>query len=123
MTSASMGSLTTPAPPSVFANDTLLIAIPFHNDSSEKWATELETHFPGLKVRCANQPPKFPPNPLPEELFEGVTMLCTLWPHPAEKVKGVRYVQLVSAGADAWTKHELYKNPDVVFCTANGAHA
>lgn len=103
------------------SNEVLLVAIPF--PPNHKWTARLEALHPGLKVRLAIQSNTFPPEPLPKEVYDGVTILCTLWPHPVEMLQNVRYVQLLSAGADKWIGHELYKNPNVTFCTANGAHA
>ncbi|KAK4153462.1 hypothetical protein C8A00DRAFT_43641 [Chaetomidium leptoderma] len=116
-----MDSVATTKSAKGLTNDVLLIGVPF--PPNEKWVAELEARHPGLKVRWASQSFKFPPDPLPKEVYDDVTMLCALWPHPVELLQKVRYVQLLSAGADKWITHELYKNPDVIFCTANGAHA
>jgi hypothetical protein len=112
-------------PPNGLANDVLLIAVPFPIPPDAKWLAELEAQHPGLKVRYVVQQPKFPMDPLPEKLYDGVTLLCTLFPAPArrELLQNVRFVQLMSAGADRWISHELYKTPEVTFCTANGVHA
>jgi hypothetical protein len=114
-------SSVTPQPASGLGNDVLLLAVPF--PPNEKWIARLKTLHPGLKVRWAQQSTTFPPEPLPKEVYDDVTILLALWPHPAELMHNVRYVQLVSAGADRWITHDLYKNPDVKFCTANGAHS
>jgi hypothetical protein len=116
-----MGSLTATSPDHGFANEVLLITVPA--PPNESWIAHLETKYPGLKVRWFTRVNRIPPDPLPAELYDGVTLLCTLLPHPIELVPKVRYVQLISAGADRWIQHELYKKQDVIFCTANGAHA
>lgn len=119
-TSNIMGSVT-PQPASGLANDVLLFSVPF--PPNEQWIARLESLHPGLKVRWAQQSTSFPPEPLPQKTYDDVTILVGLWPHSAELVQKVRYVQLLSAGADRWITHDLYKNPDVMFCTANGAHS
>jgi len=106
---------------SKLSNDVLLVAIP--SPPVDEWIARVEAQHPGLKVRWVQQPVTFPPAALPKEVYDDVTMLCTLWPHPAELLPKVRYVQLISAGADRWLTHDLYKNPEVTFCTANGAHS
>lgn len=116
-----MGS-TTPAPPRRLSNDVLLLVVPFPQD--EQWAPGLKARYPGLEVRCVVQQVKLPPDPIPKEAFDRVTMLCSLFPQPPELLQNVRFVQLVSAGADRWAKNELYTTRlDVPFCTTNGAHA
>ncbi|KAL2263938.1 hypothetical protein VTK26DRAFT_4125 [Humicola hyalothermophila] len=116
-----MGSVNAPVPASSLSNDVLLIAV--FEPPDEKWMAKIEARYPGLKVRWVVQGDH--PEPLPAEVFDGVTLLCTLFPssYPPDLLKRLRYVQLISAGADRWTQHELYKNPDVLFCTANGVHA
>ena len=106
-------------------SDILLLQIPPEPDS--QWITQLETKYPGLKVRWV--PLRWAPGDkglavtaLSPEIWEGVTIACLFLPHPAQLMSKVRYVQLTSAGADKWIEHETYKNPDVVFCTANGIH-
>ena len=107
--------------PKGLSNDVLLVSVP--TPPHETWIAHLKASHPGLTVRWFTQPNTYPPLPLPEEMYEGVTLLITLWPHPAESLPNVRYIQLLSAGADRWIKHDLYKNQNVIFCTANGAHS
>lgn len=59
---------------------------------------------------------------LPSEVWDGLTMLLTHSPPPAELLSKVRFVQLTSAGADAWAGHDTYKKDEVMFCTTNGIH-
>jgi hypothetical protein len=120
-TAAANMSSVTPQPASNLGNDLVLLAVPFPPD--EEWIARLKSLHPGLKVRWAQQSTTFPPEPLAKEVYDDVTILVGLWPHPAELVQNVRYVQLLSAGADRWITHDLYKNPDVKFCTANGAQS
>lgn len=110
---------------SKFSTETLLLQIPPEPDL--QWITRLESKYPGLKVRWV--PLRWTPvdkgseaTDLPPETWEGVTMACLFLPHPAHLMSKVRYVQLTSAGVDKWVEHEMYKNPNVVFCTANGVH-
>ncbi|KAK4098525.1 hypothetical protein N658DRAFT_431886 [Parathielavia hyrcaniae] len=105
------------------SNDVLLIAAPAIIPRNEKWMAKLESLHPGLKVRWVSQPNVRPPEPLPEGTSREATILCSLWEYPAEQLPNVRFVQLFSAGANLWVTNDLYKNPDVIFCTANGAHA
>ncbi|KAK4183291.1 putative 2-hydroxyacid dehydrogenase [Podospora australis] len=115
-----MGSLTHSSS-SDLSKDIILIAVPAPPDA--KWIAHLEAKHPGLKVRWAVHEFKFPLDPLPEEVYEGITTLVTVLPHPVHLLQNVRFVQLISAGADRWIGNELYNNPDVTFCTANGIHA
>lgn len=118
-----MGSVDTPMAPNSLSNDVLLLTVPAPPD--EKWIAKVEARYPGLKVRWLTQEAKFPPEYLPAEVYDGVTILCTLFPnpYPADFLQRLRFVQLISAGADKWIQHEIYQNPEIVFCTANGVHA
>ncbi|KAL2015442.1 hypothetical protein VTK56DRAFT_5497 [Thermocarpiscus australiensis] len=116
-----MGSASPSEPRPGLSDDILLVAAPLPPD--EKWVAKAEARYPGLKVRWMYHEYKSNPDPLPKEAYEGVTILCTVMTHPAELLQNVRYVQLISAGADQWIGHELYRNPDVIFCTMNGIHA
>ncbi|EAQ91898.1 hypothetical protein CHGG_00133 [Chaetomium globosum CBS 148.51] len=98
-------SFATNESPKGFSNDVLLVCVP--TPPNETWIARLKVLHPELTVRWYNQPQTFPPAPLPEEVYEGVTMLLTLWPHPAESLPNVRYIQLLSAGADRWITHDL----------------
>jgi hypothetical protein len=107
--------------PKGLSNDVLLVSVP--TPPNETWMEHLRASHPGLTVRWFTQSYTYPPAPVPEEVYEGVTLLVTFWPHPAESLPNVRYIQLLSAGADRWITHDLYKNPKITFCTANGAHS
>lgn len=118
-----MGSADTTAPGPVTApsitNDVLLIHMPFGPD--QEWIAKAETRYPGFKVRWYTRPYNEEKIALPDEAYDGVTMLCAINEPPVELPK-LRYVQIASAGADAWTKTPLYQNPNIIFCTANGTH-
>jgi phosphoglycerate dehydrogenase-like enzyme len=104
---------------SPLSNDILLVFVPVAPDT--EWITRIESRYPGFKVRWAlRQDPMV--QVLDPEVWEGVTMFTTYLPHPPDLMKSVRYVQLSSAGADRWTDHEKYKDPNTVFCTASGTH-
>ncbi|KAK4118682.1 hypothetical protein N657DRAFT_628155 [Parathielavia appendiculata] len=118
-----MGAVALPKAARPLNNDVLLIAAPAVIPRDEKWMAKLESLHPGLKVRWVGQSGGYPPEPLPEELSKEVTLLCPLWDYPAEQLPNVRFVQLLSAGANLWVKNDLYKNRDIIFCTTNGAHA
>jgi hypothetical protein len=105
-------------------NDVLLIFIPYY--ITVEWLNRVRTINPHLEIRWVNSM-----NPdrsvahaenLPAELWDGVTMLCTYRPPPAELTSKVRFVQLTSAGSDLWAEKELYKNSQVVFCNSSGIH-
>lgn len=104
------------------SKDVLLVDLPVPRD--DKWIAKLQARYPGFEIRWRTRghPMGPPPEPLPKEDYEGVTILFAYLPHPPELLSKVRYVQLISAGADKWADHPIYKNPDVVFCTSNGTH-
>ncbi|KAK0610649.1 hypothetical protein B0T17DRAFT_500158 [Bombardia bombarda] len=103
------------------SNDILLIDLPPPVD--EAWIAKMEATYPGFKIRWANRPwyPQLSAVYTDED-YEGVTMLCTVAPHAAEKIANVHFVQLASAGADKWMNHPVYLDPSVVFATSNGTH-
>ncbi|KAK4164674.1 hypothetical protein QBC43DRAFT_317313 [Cladorrhinum sp. PSN259] len=105
-------------------DDILLMAVPLPRD--DKWIAKIAANHPGIKeIRWVQREWKVPPDPLPQDALDGVTLLCTGMPIDAEQsrlLKNVRYVQLLSAGADIWIGNPLYQNQDVTFCTSNGTH-
>ncbi|KAK3385258.1 hypothetical protein B0H63DRAFT_180803 [Podospora didyma] len=116
-----MGSITPPPnTPRDLSTDVLLMNIPPPID--EVWSAKIEARYPGLKVRWAPQHLKMNPDPLPEETYEGVTLMCSFLPHDVGKLPNIHYIQLTSAGADLWINHPLYQDPNVIFCTSNGTH-
>ncbi|TLS22936.1 uncharacterized protein PpBr36_06599 [Pyricularia pennisetigena] len=124
-----MGSLEAFSPDCPLSHDVLLVCIP--TDPKLEWAAEVEARYPGFKVRWIEQE-LYGGNgcvftegylDLPPEHFDGVTMVMSYLPPRPENMKGVRFVQLTSAGADRWTSHDKYKDPEVSFCTANGIHS
>ncbi|KAL2151724.1 hypothetical protein VTH82DRAFT_6822 [Thermothelomyces myriococcoides] len=103
------------------SNEVLLVCVPF--PAEEQWIANLKASHPGLEIRWVVRPLSAGAEPLSKETYENVSLLLTLKPHPAELLPKLRFVQLISAGADVWLDHNLYKNPEITFCTANGAHA
>ncbi|KAF3799693.1 hypothetical protein GCG54_00000938 [Colletotrichum gloeosporioides] len=109
---------------SPLANDILLVFL--SSPRNEEWISRVESNYPGLQVRWANN--HLPdgrfllPDELPDEVWDGVTMIISFNPPSLERLKNVRFVQLTSAGADKWRDHPVYKNPDIPFCTTNGCH-
>ncbi|ROW04911.1 hypothetical protein VPNG_07047 [Cytospora leucostoma] len=106
------------------SRDKLLIFQP--KGPSAEWIARIQARHPGLEIRYENSAlPDGSIRPF-EELNpatrDGVTLLSTYLPPPARFLKGVRFVQLPSAGVDKWLGHETYKDENVVFCTGNGCH-
>ncbi|KAH8883269.1 hypothetical protein GQ53DRAFT_882823 [Thozetella sp. PMI_491] len=105
------------------STDILLLQIPL--EPNEEWIAKIESRYPGLEVRWI--PLRWSPgskdmeHDIAPQKWKGVTIACLFPPHPAHLMSQVRYVQLTSASADKWYGHEVYKNRDVAFCTANGA--
>ncbi|KIV85050.1 hypothetical protein PV11_00786 [Exophiala sideris] len=81
---------------------------------------KLEAKFPGLKVHWQNVVPGS--EPLPREIWDNVTILWTFDIPEVTSLPKLRFVQMLSAGADHWAETSAYKDPNVIFCTANGAH-
>lgn len=108
------------------ANDVLLILTA--TDRDEQWEESLFQRIPGkLQVRWENAR-----NPdgslrkledLDRGIFEGVTILLTYEPVPAEWVPKLRFVQLSSAGSDLWAKHPKFLDSGVKFATTSGCTA
>ncbi|KAK3492063.1 uncharacterized protein B0T23DRAFT_441418 [Neurospora hispaniola] len=128
-----MGSTNTTAPTGggaeginnfdVFKNDILMLHVPLPPDQA--WIDRLENKYPGFKVRWVHrswQDYGKDDESTAAEGYEGVTMLCSFYPHKAELLPKLKWVQLTSAGADPWLQHPLYLNKEIVFCTANGCH-
>ncbi|KAL2179616.1 uncharacterized protein P884DRAFT_283489 [Thermothelomyces heterothallicus CBS 202.75] len=103
------------------SNEVLLVSVPF--PANEQWIANLKASHPGLEIRWVVRPLSAGAEPLSEEMYDNVSLLFTLWPHPAELLPKLRFVQLISAGADTWLDHDLYKKSEITFCTANGAHS
>lgn len=111
---------------SALSKDVLLVI--FLTERNEEWISKVQAKYPGLEVRWVNvlnEDQSFKkPEDMGDALFEGVTLICPfVYPPPPKYLSSVRFVQLTSAGIDWWVNHETYKDKNVLFCTANGAHA
>ncbi|KAI1142068.1 D-isomer specific 2-hydroxyacid dehydrogenase [Hypoxylon sp. FL0543] len=106
------------------SNDILLVCLPL--PEKPECAERLTKKFKGLQVRWLSA--LKPGQPLADaelhpDVWDGVTLLSTYMPPPAEIIPKVRFVQLPSAGVDRWPGHPKYEDKDVIFCTSNGVHA
>lgn len=107
--------------------DDLLLLL-YTADRDERWETDLLQRVPGkLRVRWVNiRKPDGTFKAADEhdpKVFEGVTMLFTFWPVPADLVPQLRFVQLSSAGSDLWQSHPKYLDSGVKFATTSGSNA
>lgn len=123
-----MGSLDDQSSRLALEGEVLLVCIP--TEPKLEWVAAMEERYPGLKVRWVDRSWYADTNVfasgtlnLPARLYDGVTMVMSFLPPKPEDMKRVRFVQLTSAGADRWVTHKVYKDPNVMFCTANGIHA
>lgn len=111
------------------SKDVLLVFVP--RPREDAWVRRIESKFPGLQVRWVNRDEYAQDihkvsdalKTMPAEEWAGVTLATSSIPPPAHFMKSVRFVQLTSAGADRWLEHETYKDPNVIFSTANGLHS
>ncbi|ROV88732.1 hypothetical protein VMCG_10078 [Cytospora schulzeri] len=96
-------------------------------DRDEQWENDLLEKLPGkLQVRWENtRKPDGSIKAADEydpKIFEGVTMLFTYSPVPADLVPKLRFVQLTSAGSDLWQSHARYLDSGVKFATTSGSN-
>ncbi|KAI0888736.1 uncharacterized protein GGS22DRAFT_184315 [Annulohypoxylon maeteangense] len=110
---------------SSLSNDVLLIYFPYLDSTG--FVERVTKRFKGLEVRWikSNASPLVPPRAedLDAKDWDGVTLLATFMPPPAEFLSKVRYVQLTTAGIDRWPVHSTYQDEKVTFATSNGVHA
>jgi hypothetical protein len=118
-----MGSVGDATAPSALSKDVLLLHIP--PPPNQEWIARMTAKFPGLEVRwAAHGFNLMNPIPVPDDMWEGVTLVCLMTPPPdASKLDNIRFIQLPSAGADHWIQHPKFQDPNVPFCTSNGVHA
>ncbi|KAK3306376.1 oxidoreductase-like protein [Chaetomium strumarium] len=116
----------------IYANKTLkghklLVLAPWKEPDG--FLAELAAEFPDLQVvyrmqqlqvAAAGLPSEAE---LPEETWQDVTILLTFanLPRPEQAPK-LAYVQLMSAGVNHLLDTPLFRDTEVVFCTANGVH-
>ncbi|KAI2466339.1 hypothetical protein F4781DRAFT_434500 [Annulohypoxylon bovei var. microspora] len=107
------------------SNDVLAIFVPY--PETPGFIERLTNHFKGLQVRWIKSTTSPLITPRAEDLdvtaWDGVTLLATFMPPPAEFLPKVRFVQLNTAGIDRWPKHATYQDEKVIFSTSNGVHA
>ncbi|KAI1491564.1 D-isomer specific 2-hydroxyacid dehydrogenase [Biscogniauxia mediterranea] len=108
------------------SKDILLVFLP--RDPQTEWIERIKSQHPGLEVRWFNLQKEdrtfVKAEEVPSHVWDGVTLLTAfMYPPPAGLLSNVRFIQLISAGADRWPGHPTYQDEKVVFCTANGAHA
>lgn len=105
--------------------DVLLMFYAVERD--EQWEKNLLQKFPG-KLRVRWEDTRKPDGSIKAaeehdpKIFEGVTMLFTYAPVPADLVPKLRFVQLSSAGSDLWQSHAKYLDSSVKFATASGSN-
>ncbi len=115
-----------PSKMSPLAEDILLVFLPVPEDTA--FTAALEARYPGLRVRWEPHTDSVTGQTravqdLPPSAWDGVSLLMSVMPPPAQLMARVRFVQMPSAGADRWLSHEKFHDEGVVFCSANGSHA
>ncbi|TQN66383.1 D-2-hydroxyacid dehydrogenase, partial [Colletotrichum shisoi] len=118
-----MGDIPDRASP--LAEDVLLLLLSAAENPA--WTRRVSERFPGLQVRWVDS--RKPgggytqPDEIPDAVWDGVTIFYSYVPASPSRMSKVRFVQVSSAGVDKWVDHEVYKNPDVAFCTTNGCQS
>ncbi|WQF86941.1 Putative D-isomer specific 2-hydroxyacid dehydrogenase, NAD-binding domain-containing protein [Colletotrichum destructivum] len=118
-----MGDIPDQASP--LAEDVLLLLLSAAENPA--WTRRVSERFPGLQVRWVDS--RKPgggytqPDEIPDAVWDGVTIFYSYLPASPSRMSKVRFVQVSSAGVDKWVDHEVYKNPDVAFCTTNGCQS
>lgn len=100
------------------SRDTVVVLFP--GDPKQDVIGGLEAKFPGITVYWQNIVTGS--GTLPQDIWDKVTILWTFEIPETSALPKLRFVQLHSAGADHCAETPQYKNPNVTFCTANGAH-
>jgi len=100
----------------------LLIIGPIYPEPSALDA--FKARFPGLQIAHHREEFNASKPPFPLEEWKDVTIAVTFMTLPTtqEEAPNLKYVQLMSAGANHVLQHPFFKNTDAVFCTANGVH-
>lgn len=108
-------------------NDVLLLLYTVERD--EQWERDLLKRLPGRQLQVRWQDVCNPDGSIKAghehdpKIFEGVTILFTYAPVPTELVPKLRFVQLTSAGSDAWQGHPKFLDSNVKFATTSGSNA
>ncbi|RSM17429.1 hypothetical protein CDV31_003678 [Fusarium ambrosium] len=103
--------------------DVLLVFIPV--DPDIQWVNRINSTLPHIEVRwvkALSDGRLLTPIDISPNEWDGVTMVCTYFPPPPSLAPRLRFVQVSSAGFDLWVDHPSFQDPDVVICSANGAH-
>ncbi len=115
-----MGSI---QPGSPVSEDTILIMVP--RDPMPEVIDRLKAKFPGVKIRWQNTKVKeglMRTEDMPPAIFDGVTIVLAYQIPKPPLLPKLRFVQLSAAGSDQCADNPYYKDPNITFCTANGAH-
>lgn len=103
-------------------DDVLLVYLP--SPAPEPFLAQARERFPELEVRWFEAPivnfQLLPPDHLPDEAWEGVTMLCIYHQPDPAKVSRARFFQAASAGLDMWAGYPKFRDPEVQFANASG---
>ena len=103
--------------------DKLLIVFP--SPLPNGFLDTLAKRFPQLRIRCEIASiggDSRAVDALPDDIWDGVTIAALFRPPRADKLKAVKFVQLGSAGWDAWLEHDVFLNKDVAFACTSGVH-
>ncbi|KAK1832629.1 oxidoreductase-like protein [Podospora conica] len=100
----------------------LLIIGGIHPDPSALDA--LRTRFPDLQIVSHTEHFGRSDPPFPLEDWKDVTLAVSFLTLPKKRddAPNLKYVQLMSAGANHILEDPFFKNTDTMFCTANGVH-
>lgn len=107
------------------SKEVILLLLP--TDIPEDYQARIKTKYPGIQIRWHNTLRPEGPHPRPEEivpneLFQGVTILCARFLPTTDTLPRCHYVQLTAAGPNEHIKKPLYQRPNVKVCSANGVH-
>lgn len=108
------------------SNDKLVVFLPSQRD--EAWIERFQARYPGAEIKWINglrdDGSFIWPNETDPRDWDGATIISTVFPPPdGANLDKLRFVQLASAGADVWLKHDLYHKKHIIFSTSNGIHA
>lgn len=114
-----------PSPGNGLDNGILLITSPWK--PTQAWVDRIEAEFPGLRViyRDLQWNKRLAVGALSADDWRSVVVLLTTGfslPTNLADVPRLRYVQLLSAGANHVLKTPLFTDTDIIFATANGVH-
>ncbi|KAJ9500553.1 hypothetical protein H2202_003769 [Exophiala xenobiotica] len=83
----------------------------------------LQEQYPGVKIHWRSvKKPGLSIDDIPQEIWDTATIVWGFEIPKNALLPKLRFVQLNSAGADHWATNRHYQDPNVLFCTSNGAH-